>query len=66
MAPDTTPHVLLVDDDLRLRGLLETFLRREGFKVAVAGNGQQMDKCYVGLYLRRNEPSCPAFRRGIS
>jgi hypothetical protein len=23
-------------------------------------------KCYVGLYLRRNEPSCPAFRRGIS
>jgi hypothetical protein len=22
--------------------------------------------CYVGLYLRRNEPSCPAFRRGIS
>jgi two-component system phosphate regulon response regulator OmpR len=44
MAPDMTPHVLLVDDDLRLRGLLETFLRREGFQVAVAGNAQQMQK----------------------
>jgi two-component system phosphate regulon response regulator OmpR len=44
MAPDTTPHLLLVDDDLRLRGLLETYLRREGFQVAVAGNAQQMHK----------------------
>lgn len=44
MAPDMTSHVLLVDDDLRLRGLLETLLRREGFQVAVAGNGQQMEK----------------------
>jgi two-component system, OmpR family, phosphate regulon response regulator OmpR len=37
-------HLLLVDDDLRLRGLLETYLRREGFNVAVAGNAQQMEK----------------------
>src|SRR5882757_1482057 len=49
MAPDMTPHVLLVDDDLRLRGLLETFLRREGFQVAVAGNGQQMEKALQAL-----------------
>ncbi len=28
--------------------------------------GELGDGCYVGLYLRRNEPSCPAFRRGIS
>lgn len=44
MAADRTPCVLLVDDDLRLRGLLETYLRREAFQVAVAGNGVQMDK----------------------
>jgi two-component system, OmpR family, phosphate regulon response regulator OmpR len=44
MASDSTLHILMVDDDLRLRGLLETFLRREGFQVAVAGNGQLMEK----------------------
>jgi DNA-binding response OmpR family regulator len=44
MAADRSPCVLLVDDDLRLRGLLETYLRREAFQVAVAGNGVQMDK----------------------
>ena len=49
MAQDITPHVLLVDDDLRLRGLLETFLRREGFQVAVGGNAQQMQKALEEL-----------------
>ncbi len=44
MASDSTLHILLVDDDLRLRGLLEAFLRREGFQVAVAGHGQLMEK----------------------
>jgi two-component system, OmpR family, phosphate regulon response regulator OmpR len=42
MAQDSSPHVLLVDDDLRLRGLLDTYLRREGFRVATAGNAEQM------------------------
>jgi two-component system phosphate regulon response regulator OmpR len=49
MPPDLTTHVLLVDDDLRLRGLLETFLRREGFQVAVAGNGQQLSRALQEL-----------------
>jgi len=40
----TTSHILLVDDDLRLRGLLETYLKREGFLVTVAANAQQMEK----------------------
>ena len=44
MTADTTSHILIVDDDLRLRGLLETFLQREGFRVAVAANAQQMEK----------------------
>ncbi len=43
MPTDAPSHVLLVDDDLRLRGLLETYLQREGFKVAVAGNASQME-----------------------
>jgi two-component system, OmpR family, phosphate regulon response regulator OmpR len=43
MPVETPAHVLLVDDDLRLRGLLETYLKREGFKVAIAGAADQMD-----------------------
>jgi len=43
MTADSTAHILLVDDDLRLRGLLETYLKREGFKVAAAGNAEQME-----------------------
>src|SRR5271156_5130256 len=44
MSADSTPHILLVEDDLRLRGLLETFLKREGFKVAAAGTSKQMER----------------------
>lgn len=38
------PHILLVDDDLRLRALLETYLQREGFEVELAANSRQMDQ----------------------
>ncbi len=38
------PLLLLVDDDLRLRTLLETYLVREGFAVRTAGNAQQMQQ----------------------
>ena len=38
------PLLLLVDDDLRFRSLLETYLEREAFAVAVAGNARQMHK----------------------
>jgi two-component system, OmpR family, phosphate regulon response regulator OmpR len=44
MAPGSSPYILIVDDDLRLRGLLETYLKREGFKVAAAGNAEQMER----------------------
>jgi two-component system, OmpR family, phosphate regulon response regulator OmpR len=44
MSKEPAPAILLVDDDLRLRGLLDTYLRREGFQVSVAGNAQQMEK----------------------
>lgn len=32
------PHILVVDDDTRLRGLLNTFLSHNGFRVSTAGN----------------------------
>lgn len=32
------PHILVVDDDTRLRELLKTFLSRNGFRVTTAGN----------------------------
>jgi two-component system, OmpR family, phosphate regulon response regulator OmpR len=44
MTQEPAPKILLVDDDLRLRGLLEAYLKREGFKVAGAGNAEQMEK----------------------
>ena len=44
MAPESPPRILLVDDDLRLRGLLETYLKREGFEVKAAGNAEQMER----------------------
>ena len=39
---DKKPLLLLVDDDLRFRSLLETYLEREGFAVASAGNAGEM------------------------
>ena len=37
-------RLLLVDDDLRLRALLETYLQREGFQVVLASNWRQMER----------------------
>lgn len=44
MSTNRKAQLLLVDDDLRLRALLSTYLRREQFEVAVAGNAQQMNE----------------------
>ncbi len=38
------PRLLLVDDDLRLRTLLQTYLQREGFQVVHAANWRQMER----------------------
>lgn len=35
---DTTPHVLVVDDDLEIRRLLGKYLDGQGFRVSLAGN----------------------------
>lgn len=36
--------ILVVDDDARLRGLLQRFLEEQGFYVKGVGDGEQMDK----------------------
>jgi two-component system phosphate regulon response regulator OmpR len=40
-APAEAPHLLVVDDDQRLRDLLRRFLEREGFRVTVAGDATE-------------------------
>ena len=41
---ERTPHLLVVDDDARLRDLLTRYLGEQGFEVKAAADGQQMDK----------------------
>lgn len=43
------PHLLVVDDDARLRDLLATFLRRNGFIVTVARDAAQARALLQGL-----------------
>ena len=47
MVPD--PHLLIVDDDERIRGLLQKFLMRNGFLVSVARDASQARKILAGL-----------------
>lgn len=39
-----TPKILVVDDDMRLRALLERYLLEQGFVVRSAANSEQMDR----------------------
>jgi len=43
MGQETT-KILVVDDDMRLRSLLERYLVEQGFQVRAAGNSEQMDR----------------------
>lgn len=36
------PHILVVDDDREIRSLLDRFLRKHGFRVSLAADGQTM------------------------
>jgi len=36
--PDDAPHILVVDDDTRIRSLLSQFLRKNGFRVTIAAD----------------------------
>ncbi len=43
------PHLLVVDDDERIRGLLQKFLMRNGYLVTVARDGAQARRLLAGL-----------------
>ena len=40
-APDSAPHVLLVDDDRRIRTLMDRFLRNEGFRITAVADASE-------------------------
>ena len=46
---DDAPHLLVVDDDSRIRELLSRFLRREGFRVSAAGDANEARRRMDGL-----------------
>jgi len=39
--PEEQPHILVVDDDTRLRDLLKKYLSEQGFRVTTAGNAEE-------------------------
>lgn len=41
------PHILVVDDDTRLRSLLQRYLRDNGFYVSVAKDAEEARKCLL-------------------
>ena len=43
------PHILVVDDDERLRSLLRRFLKQNGFRVTTAGDAAQAQARMIGL-----------------
>ena len=46
---DPAPHLLIVDDDERIRGLLRKFLMRHGFLVSVARDAAHARRVLAGL-----------------
>ena len=46
---DDAPHLLVVDDDTRIRNLLKQYLTENGFRVTVAGNADEARRKLVGL-----------------
>ncbi|MEM7693741.1 MAG: response regulator transcription factor [Pseudomonadota bacterium] len=48
-AADDAPHILAVDDDGRLRSLLERFLRQNGFRVTTAADAAEARRKLSGL-----------------
>ena len=46
---DDAPHLLVVDDDTRIRNLLKQFLTEHGFRVTVAGTADEARRKLAGL-----------------
>lgn len=47
--PDDAPHVLIVDDDHRIRELVQRFLQKNGFRVTAAGDAEGARSAMRGL-----------------
>src|SRR3954462_10357926 len=47
---DDAPHVLLVDDDRRIRDLLSRFLASEGYRVTTAASASDARSKLLGLH----------------
>ncbi len=47
--PDDMPHLLVIDDDERLRDLLRRYLSRNGFRVTAAQDAQEARSALSGL-----------------
>ena len=50
MLSDDTPHILVIDDDTRLRELLRKYLSDNGFWVTVAADAAEARRRMEGLY----------------
>ncbi len=46
---DDAPHLLVVDDDTRIRNLLKQYLSENGFRITVAGNADEARRQIAGL-----------------
>ncbi|GGB35074.1 DNA-binding response regulator [Roseibium aquae] len=46
---DNADHILIVDDDLRIRQLLQRLLAENGYRVSTAGNAAEARACMSGL-----------------
>ncbi|MDX5593920.1 response regulator [Pseudovibrio sp. SPO723] len=46
---DSAPHLLLIDDDSRIRDLLQRFLGNQGFRVTVAKDAEEARRRMQGL-----------------
>lgn len=45
---DDASHLLVVDDDTRIRDLLNRYLKEQGFRVTVAGDADEPDASFAG------------------
>ena len=46
---DEKPHILIVDDDRRIRQLLQSYLMANGFRVTVAGSAAEARERRKGM-----------------
>ena len=46
---DEAPHILVVDDDRRIRQLLQSYLSEQGFRVTVAGSSAEARERMAGI-----------------